>query len=164
MGFMDAYFESVNPVHIRRAELSQMKKIKYEKNSQFVARYLQLAEDAELAKTPIDNYIATQAVAGCDESAIRTSLLLDAKLTTKRLVAKIEAYEAAGRKKSQKDFNSATGKNNAPGATSDNQCHKCVIPGHKPENCYWNTHKCLFCHIKGHDINCLLYTSPSPRD
>ena len=158
MGFMDAYFESVNPVHIRRAELSQMKKNKYEKNSQFVARYLQLAEDAELAKTPIDNYIATQAVAGCDESAIRTSLLLDAKLTTKGLVAKIEAYEAAGRKKSQKDFNSATGlsatgKNNAPGATSDNQCHKCVIPGHKPENCYWNTHKCLFCHIKGHDIN-----------
>ena len=78
---MDAYFESVNPVHIRRAELSQMKKNKYEKNSQFVVRYLQLAEDAKLAKTPIDNYIATQAVAGCEESAIRTSLLLDARLT-----------------------------------------------------------------------------------
>ena len=111
-----------------------------------MARYLQLAEDAELAKTPIDNYIATQVVAGCDESAIRTSLLLDAKLTTKGLVAKIEAYEAAGRKKSQKDFSaatgiSATGKNAAQGAAGDNQCHKCVIPGHKPENCYWNTHK-----------------------
>ena len=54
-----------------------------------------MANDAELPTTAIDNIIAVQAVAGMDESEIRTNLLMDVNLGTVGLVRKIEAWESA---------------------------------------------------------------------
>ena len=79
MDFIDQLFESLQPLHIRCAELSRLKKHKKQSNSQFG---FHLSANGQLPTTAMDNIITVQAVAGMDESAIRTSLLMDVNLGT----------------------------------------------------------------------------------
>ena len=164
MDFIDQHFESSQPLHIRRAELSQYKKHKKQSNSQYVAAYLQMANDAELPTTAIDNIIAVQAVAGMDESEIRTNLLMDVNLGTVGLVRKIEAWESArlkdknaGNTWTSSGFAGSTkttkGSNKSSSKTPDNQCHRCPVPGHDEADCYWKTNNCSYCKKQGHDVN-----------
>ena len=99
-----------------------------------------------------------------DESDIRTSLLVDVNLGTVGLVRKIEAWESA-RLKDKNSGNTWTSSgfagstkttkssDKSSSKTPANQCHRCPVPGHDPDDCYWKSNNCSYCKKQGHDVN-----------
>ena len=184
MDLLDGYFQANYPLHIRRADLANLRKTTNQKNSEFAAIYLQACTAANMLGRKSDSTCtnctnlykinAANCAALLDDRNLRQQLLQDPELKVENIVAKIKNYEAATKTAEKGSTGSANSiQSNKNKGTSG--CGACTLKGHKKETCAWRNKTCDLCSKKGHSPaactklkemkkSCLLYTSPSPRD
>ena len=159
MDLLDGYFQANYPLHIRRADLANLRKTTNQKNSEFAAIYLQACTAANMLGRKSDSTCtnctslykinAANCAALLDDRNLRQQLLQDPELNVENIVAKIKNYEAATKTAEKGSTGSAnsiqSSKNKGTGG-----CGACTLKGHKKETCAWRNKTCDLCSKKGH--------------